>query len=407
VLFVGAAAGLLFSAVSTYDFAQHLDRQVHGLHCSFVPGLGTPDATGTSGCHVTLMSPYSSVFRTLFWGGLPISLPGISVFAFLLWRAILRLVHGGAPSADERRWIALGAVFPVLATVVMGGLSLVVLDALCKVCAGIYASSLVVAFGAFAVVRTAGPPADAPDAGDDAAPAPSGPVPALVAALVTLGAFVALPAAAWAALAPDHGKYVGTCGKLVVQDDPKKVLVPLDPHPGARPAIEVLDPLCPSCKGFEDRLTASGHAPALDRRILLFPLDQECNWMVGSTMHPGACTVSEAVLCASGEDGNAAAARRVVEWAFAHQEDIRAASAADPAAAKAMVTAAFPDLAPCVGSAAARARLNHSLRWAVRNELPVLTPQLYVDGTRLCDADTDLGLDFTLGRLLAAPGARP
>ncbi|MFO0002032.1 MAG: hypothetical protein ACK559_12955, partial [bacterium] len=49
VLLVGAAAGLLFSAVSTYDFAQHLDRQVHGLHCSFVPGLGTPDATGTSG----------------------------------------------------------------------------------------------------------------------------------------------------------------------------------------------------------------------------------------------------------------------------------------------------------------------------------------------------------------------
>ena len=31
---------------------------------------------------------------------------------------------------------------------------------------------------------------------------------------------------------------------------------------------------------------------------------------------------------------------------------------------------------------------------------PVLTPQLYVNNTRLCDADTDLGLDYMLSRLI-------
>jgi branched-chain amino acid transport system permease protein len=35
-----------------------------------------PDASGTSGCHVTLMSPYSSVLRSLFWGGLPLEVFG-------------------------------------------------------------------------------------------------------------------------------------------------------------------------------------------------------------------------------------------------------------------------------------------------------------------------------------------
>ena len=45
-----------------------------------------------------------------------------------------------------------------------------------------------------------------------------------------------------------------------------------------------------------------------------------------------------------------------------------------------------------------------SLRWAVANALPVMTPQLFVNGTRLCDEDTDLGLEYTLTRMLG--GAR-
>jgi hypothetical protein len=53
-----------------------------------------------------------------------------------------------------------------------------------------------------------------------------------------------------------------------------------------------------------------------------------------------------------------------------------------------------------------KTKLNRSMRWVVQNELPVITPQLYVDGVKLCDADTDLGLDWALSRLLArGPGA--
>src|SRR4029079_15259634 len=60
VVLVSALAGFFFASFSTYDFVQHLDRQVHGLHCSFVPGLTGTDVSAASGCHAALMIPYSS-----------------------------------------------------------------------------------------------------------------------------------------------------------------------------------------------------------------------------------------------------------------------------------------------------------------------------------------------------------
>ena len=130
------------------------------------------------------------------------------------------------------------------------------------------------------------------------------------------------------------------------------------------------------------------------RRALLFPLDNQCNWMVDSAVHPGACAISEAMLCA-GDD-----AQRVLTWAFDEQEEIVAAERKKPGGAARLAGARFPELASCIGSSKAKARLNRALRWAVDNQLPVLTPQLYVNGTRLCDADTDLGLDYMLSRLI-------
>src|SRR5512142_222696 len=85
---VFAVIGVVFAAVSSYDFIAHLDRQVHAITCSIVPGLAAPDASGSSGCHAVLMSPYSSVLRDYTWGGVPIALPAFGVFAFLLFRGV-------------------------------------------------------------------------------------------------------------------------------------------------------------------------------------------------------------------------------------------------------------------------------------------------------------------------------
>jgi uncharacterized membrane protein len=405
VLFVLAAlSGLLFTSLSTSDFVQHLDRQVHSLHCSFIPGA-TPSTDAGSGCHVALMSPWSSVLRSLVWGGIPVALPGIPVFAFLVFRG-LELFARGFKDRTAALFLAAVTMVPVLTSIVFAGVAVFELETFCKTCAGIYASSagalvavIGIVIGVFLESGAApAEPVASEGEGDEPAPAPpaAGDHPLLTLGIgtVELGLFVAAPVALYLAIVPDHGKYLGTCGALADTAAVDQVLVPIGDHRGGRPAIEVFDPLCPACKGFERRLATGGYAERLDRRALMFPLDSTCNWMVGSSLHPGACAVSEAVMCA-GDD-----AQDVIDWAFAHQEDVITATKADPKAAEAMVDAAFPKIAKCTGSNAARQKLNRSLRWAVQNQLPVLTPQLYVDGKKVCDEDTDLGLDFALSHLL-------
>jgi hypothetical protein len=165
--------------------------------------------------------------------------------------------------------------------------------------------------------------------------------------------------------------------------------------------IEVLDPLCPSCRGFEERFAQIDAAQEITRKALLFPLDNACNWMVTDAIHPGACAISEAVMCAGGD------AEKVLHWAFEHQEEITTAERAKAGAAASMAGQAFPAIARCIGSPGARSKLNASLRFAVRNKLNVLTPQVFVQGLRLCDEDTDLGLEYALPRLIARAATMP
>ena len=160
VLAVAAAAGFLFSSVSTSDFTAHLDRQVHGIHCSFVPGADTPDVSGTSGCHATLMSPYSSVMRDSVWGGIPVSLPSMAVFAYLLVCALALVALRREGDTRASGYQVLAWALPFLTSLIFGYLSLHELGAACKLCIGIYTSStlgFVVAIAAFYTARSSAP----------------------------------------------------------------------------------------------------------------------------------------------------------------------------------------------------------------------------------------------------------
>ena len=53
--------GLAFAISSTLDYASHLDRQIHDIHCSFIPGLGAEQAEGT-GCRTAMYSPFAALF---------------------------------------------------------------------------------------------------------------------------------------------------------------------------------------------------------------------------------------------------------------------------------------------------------------------------------------------------------
>lgn len=404
LLVVAAAAGLYFAAFSTYDFVQHLDRQLNDIHCSFIPGIAATDASGASGCRVALMSPYSSVFRREVWGGIPISLPAMSVFAFLLFRGLDLWLNRREQDRGATRFLVAATLLPVLASAVMGYIAFAKLGAACKLCMGIYASSVVGFVAALLQWRQASARRLGEEVGLVGEPLPGEPDQGMRGHLMSFlegVGFVAVPVLVYLVAMPDYSKYLGSCGTLAKPEDPYGVMVPMGQQGSGKETIEVFDPLCPACLGFETRLEASGLASQLKRRAVLFPLDPTCNWMVGSAVHPGACTVSEAVLCA----GERSAA--VIDWAFDHQEEIRAAADARPEAAAEMVGAAFPELKSCLGSPAVRSKLNKSLRWAVANQLPVLTPQIYIEGRKLCDEDTDLGMDYALSRMLkqAAPAA--
>jgi hypothetical protein len=121
---------------------------------------------------------------------------------------------------------------------------------------------------------------------------------------------------------------------------------------------------------------------------------------VKESLHPGACAVSEAMLC----DRQHGA--RILDWAFAHQEELRRLASGDETALRREIEAQFPAVKGCLGSANIRNQLNRSLRWAVANALPVLTPQLFVADRRVCDEDTDLGLEFTVASMLNSAPAR-
>ena len=385
-LAVFALAGVVFSAVSTADFIAFLDRQVHAVTCSFVPGLGAADAMGTSGCHAVLMSPYSAVLRTWTWGGVPISLAALAVFAFLLFRAGDLLLRRRTADRQETGFMIAATLLPVLTSIAYFLIAVLRVGAVCKLCVGIYIASVGAFVCALLAHRKAAP----------GEPAQSAVWGRHAVAFLEGVVFVAVPVLLYLALKPAYADAFARCGDLLHPEDRYNVRVKLTAPAGDVPAVEVLDPLCPACKGFSERLAASGLSERLEREMVLFPLDKECNWMVNESLHPGACAVSEAILCGG------VRARDVLEWAFANQTELRDLGN-DTNRVYARIRRQFPELGDCLGKPAVKARLNRSLRWVVANALPVQTPQLFVRGQKVCEEDTDLGLDFVLARRLAAP----
>jgi uncharacterized membrane protein len=383
VLAAFALVGVVFAAVSSYDFIAHLDRQVHAITCSIVPGLGAKDASGSSGCHAVLMSPYSSVWRDMTWGGIPIALPAFGVFAFLLFRAVDLLLRRRLVRVETSFMVAATAL-PVLTSIVYAIISATRIGTFCKVCVGIYVSSLGV-FAAAIVAHVL-----TPASGERKSDALGQWAFYFVEGL----AMVALPLLLYLTLKPGYSDSLLRTSGLRHPEDKYGVMLEV-PGRGQVPSVEVLDPLCPACKAFSERLAASGLGERLQIKMVLFPLDKECNWMVGESLHPGACAVSEALLCAGPRSS------ALLDWAFAHQEELRARGAQGQQAVYTSIKQQFPELAGCLGQPAVRARVNKGLRWIVANSLPVLTPQLFVRNQKIPDEDTDLGLDYVLSRVLA------
>ncbi|MBL6975024.1 MAG: hypothetical protein ISR64_04770 [Deltaproteobacteria bacterium] len=390
----GAFLGLLYSGVSTSDYAAHLDRQLHPVSCSLLPGLTEASQLDESvqGCKVALFSPYSAFWRERYWGGIPYSLPALGLYGFALilcgWAFVSRRGHEIGPSAA----LFMAGLISTGASLVFFYISLTRLNTVCTTCVGSYVGSALLLTGGVLVLQFS-------RADRWVAPPKSRTGGTLFLWLtllaVEMGLAVSLPVFVYLETQPDYGKLVMECESLKVRKDKDSVLFDLGGGARSFEAILVLDPLCAACKAFHRRLEASRYSSELAYKVLLLPLDAQCNWMLKDSMHPGSCLLSKALLCAGSR------AELLLEFIYENQEQLRMDGIGKSFdKIRERVEARFPEIHDCLDLPDTRIKLNKALRYSVANSLPLLTPQVYLDGKRLCDEDTDLGLDFAMGRIL-------
>ncbi len=382
VALLACLLGLVFAYNSTADYASHLDRQLHDMHCSFIPGSGT--TSEAEACRAAMYSPYSALLKEEYWGGIPISLFALGAFTFFAGFACYLLILGGRASRGALAFFATVSSSPLLVSAGMFVISVTQLGTICKTCAGIYTASLLLAIGGV-WTYLAGRRHSDQDGGGALLP---------LVWLACLAVVTLIPAVAYAASMPDHTKHLADCGTLAQPIEKHDALVKMRTQLSRQPATLFEDPLCPTCKAFHERLVAEGIFDKLDVQLALFPLDNSCNWMLDRPLHPGACTVSKAVLCAGPE------ARRVMEWAYEEQAYLlRAGKAGEPTLREVIRQRWGHDMLACIDKNETTVRLNNHLHFAAENSVPVSTPQVYLGKRRICDEDTDIGLRFTLKKL--------
>lgn len=429
---VASSLGVFFSAFSTHDYALHLDRQLHNTHCSFVPGL-TDATAGTNACTTAMYSPYSALLRDQYWGGIPISLFALGAYAFFLATSVYLLTAGNAASKRIWQGFGLAALTPICASAVMFFISLTRLGAFCKLCVGLYGASILLFIAGVSALRKAGgvplsadatipdlhpygampqktqgmtpygypepayavPPPPVPSPLEALGGVPTGHVLVIPVLFAALGLFAASPALIYIAALPDYTPYLTGCGKLPEPADKNNVLVKMRGVQAKEQALLVVDPLCPTCKGFHERLISEGVLDHLDARVMIFPLDSECNWMLDRPLHPGACVLAKAFIC--GESSGKA--RQILDWSYENQEELAGLGKVGKDQLRAKVRARFPEVDACIDAKETKVRLDKTLLFAVDNKIQISTPQLYIgeSATRICDEDTDLGLRYTLG----------
>src|SRR5215468_1028011 len=110
---LASVLGLSFATLSSIDYAKHLDRQIHDVHCSYVPGLGA-EQSADNACRIAMYSPYSALFRDRFWGGVPISLFAVGAFGFFAAFALYLLLGGRSAPKRALLFLAVFGTTPLL-----------------------------------------------------------------------------------------------------------------------------------------------------------------------------------------------------------------------------------------------------------------------------------------------------
>lgn len=395
VVAIGAILGIIYGSVSTADFVAHLDRKLHPISCSLLPFGSEKSEVDPSveGCKVALFSNYSSFWRKDYWGGVPWSVPSIGLFSFALLVSVFSLVTRRGHELGPNISLLVAALAATVASIIFLKISRGELHVTCATCVGTYISSFILLLGTIFVLVFSRHDRFVSQVKYTMAGAFVG---WILIFLLELGISVSLPVLVYAKSLPDYTKVVTSCEQLNPTQDFDKYLISIGKAKDAKvQGILVADPLCPACKAFHDRFQRLEMAQGISTRLFLLPLDAECNWMLKDSMHPGACLLSRALLCSKDKAGE------VLDWIFENQEELRMLGLGKAIEQiKEKVLKKFPNLADCIESRDTKIYLNKLLHEAADMALPLITPQFYVQGKRLCDEDTDLGLEYALVHLL-------
>src|SRR6266540_1600003 len=342
---VASILGLTFAALSSIDYAQHLDRHLHDVHCSLIPGL-TSGADEENPCRAAMYSAYSAILRGDYWGGIPISLFALGAFAFFLGFSLYLFFAGAHAPRTALLFFGATGVTPLLVSLLMFVISITKLGTVCLTCVGIYVASALLAVAALLAFRSLDDPFVARPAGRWAGP---------LMWVLGLGAATLIPSVVYASAVPDHRSYMKSCGKLEKAVESHNALLKMKTAKSVRPATLFEDPLCPTCRAFHQRMVAEDAFDRLDVQMAMFPLDSDCNWMLTTPLHPGACLVSKAVIC-GGEQS-----RQVLEWAYDEQDDLVKAAKAGEAQLKARISRRWgPQILSCMDTSATKIPISGS-----------------------------------------------
>lgn len=383
---VAAILGLFFAGFSTNDFVQLLDRHLHDMHCSFTPGLAAV-STGANACSAAIYSPWSSVLRGAYWGGIPISLFAFGAYAFFLAFSVALMVLGRSASRWFMLVFSITSITPLPPSIFMFVVSATQLHQFCKLCMGLYFAALLTAVAAVLafvyVVRAWSKPETT-----------HGHWMSLPIGFAVLGLAALLPAMVYASMSPDYRSFVQSCGTAPVASENAAALIKLPAVSRRAHAYLVVDPMCPVCKSLHQRLIGENVIDKLDIDMMLFPLDSDCNWMLDEPLpgHQGSCLVSKAIICGDAKGRS----RAILDWAFDNQETLKEAAARGKAILRGQIRGAFPEIDACIDAKDTQKRLEKMLRWAIDVKLETITPQLFINEVKICDEDQDLGLRYTL-----------
>jgi len=115
-------------------------------------------------------------------------------------------VRGRLRDKRATGFVLLATAVPLVTSLVMGYIAIEELDALCKICVGIYASSTLSFLAALTLfLKAQRAPQDTQETRSL--------VPFLIACGIGVG-YVAAATGAYAAVVPDFSSYVGSCGSL-------------------------------------------------------------------------------------------------------------------------------------------------------------------------------------------------